>query len=952
MDPLSALAIVAAVVQFADTGGRLLVKSWRKCKGRIGDIDPKSGNRWASELEFENALTELFLITQTVRGSADHVISHTTTRMAEKQLLQLCKECEDIANYFQQVLEKAKARPRASKYENVPMNGVTKLSGLWSGSEIRKMHRRLSTLQQSITTTIVLCIWEDSKKTKEWEAGFSEKLNEILSLLKRIEDSAPESRAHSHDSYDTDWLFELRPGDQQRPTNDLAHILSCLAVSDNIKIRDSLKETLDTDYEAVGNAYKPFTSRFWQKEWNPDPKSCIFTPPELKAMMDGLGFSTIHVRQDAIPQNFQSTYGWIFDRRPRCGPEGPMWHSFPNWLQGSSDSVYWITGKPGSGKSTMMKYIAGSTATTQYLQKWAGPLPVLAISYYAWIAGDSLQKSWDGLKRTMLLQAANKMPEIIPLVSPRRCALAEAKPDKEKFPDWESWEVEESFDLLLRKCGRTLKLALFIDGLDEFDLAPAVVVRLINDLASISTDFLKICVASRPWMEFDDAFRKVPMVQMHLLTKDDTRIFVAGQLKSNQGFKEILGVYPKQAGDLKEQIVSKSQGVFLWVAVVVKSILISLSEGASFADLQATLMVLPSDMSNLYDTIWARTEPRNRHGASWMIQLVTTAVGPLEGLTLWLAEESRASRIDVQQLPVNIEAHACVSVKRRLASRTRGLLELTGEGEGCVGFSHRTARDWSQQTEVWEDICSSYQGNLNPHLVLFEAKTLSFSIPKKLAAYTTPKPFRTAVMNMLWYASESSDSKADSVRLVEAMDFFDISVQKAYETAQRAWLPPDRVQPGKQHWSTKQNVSMPSLENHNTFLNIAAQFSILPYIQTKAEFGLDIPNLKPPKNGFSLLDHAVLGHEFFAPDTAETHQMSSKERRLSTVKFLLEAGAKPSKSPRANLSAERRERRILKCGLMYHYEEYYDEVTAMIRAAKNARLRSSIGRVFTIFRHS
>lgn len=151
----------------------------------------------------------------------------------------------------------------------------------------------------------------------------------------------------------------------------------------------------------------------------------------------------------------------------------------------------------------------------------------------------------------MLHQAMTTMPNLIPLVSPKHWAWARQTHMYYRLQSGKSQEVEESFDLLLRKCGRTVKLALFIDGLDEFDPAPFEVVGLINEIASISTDSLKICVASRPWTEFNDAFRKVPMVQMHLFTQDDTRIFVSGKLNSNQGFREILSVYPKQVEGLK-----------------------------------------------------------------------------------------------------------------------------------------------------------------------------------------------------------------------------------------------------------------------------------------------------------------------------------------------------------------------------------------------------------------
>lgn len=42
------------------------------------------------------------------------------------------------------------------------------------------------------------------------------------------------------------------------------------------------------------------------------------------------------------------------------------WDSFSNWLM-STDTFYWISGKPGSGKTTLVKYIRSSPRTKQCL---------------------------------------------------------------------------------------------------------------------------------------------------------------------------------------------------------------------------------------------------------------------------------------------------------------------------------------------------------------------------------------------------------------------------------------------------------------------------------------------------------------------------------------------------------------------------------------------------------
>lgn len=45
------------------------------------------------------------------------------------------------------------------------------------------------------------------------------------------------------------------------------------------------------------------------------------------------------------------------------------WDDFVSWLE-CDDPVYWVSGKPASGKSTLMKFIASNPRTRESLEKW------------------------------------------------------------------------------------------------------------------------------------------------------------------------------------------------------------------------------------------------------------------------------------------------------------------------------------------------------------------------------------------------------------------------------------------------------------------------------------------------------------------------------------------------------------------------------------------------------
>ena len=86
--------------------------------------------------------------------------------------------------------------------------------------------------------------------------------------------------------------------------------------------------------------------------------------------LDSLYFVQIKERRYQVAEAHKKTFKWVFDKRPENTP----WRDFGEWLSSESqeDSLYWITGKPGSGKSTLMRYIYDDTRTRTYLQKWAG----------------------------------------------------------------------------------------------------------------------------------------------------------------------------------------------------------------------------------------------------------------------------------------------------------------------------------------------------------------------------------------------------------------------------------------------------------------------------------------------------------------------------------------------------------------------------------------------------
>ena len=131
-------------------------------------------------------------------------------------------------------------------------------------------------------------------------------------------------------------------------------------------------------------------------------------------ILDALHFRAIVERRTTISKAHQRTFEWIYDDR---FPQTSSWDSLPEWLR-TGRGCYWINGKAGSGKSTLMKYILEDHRTTEALQQWSCSSELVVASFFFWYAGTPLQKSQTGLLRALLLDVLSPRPGLVPVLFP------------------------------------------------------------------------------------------------------------------------------------------------------------------------------------------------------------------------------------------------------------------------------------------------------------------------------------------------------------------------------------------------------------------------------------------------------------------------------------------------------------------------------------------------------
>lgn len=138
-----------------------------------------------------------------------------------------------------------------------------------------------------------------------------------------------------------------------------------------------------------------------------------------------LFYSDIFSRQEQVDHEFdgiKDSYDWIFDepQTPRSGsfdrrsPQERVapWDNFAHWLR-SGHGVYWINGKAGSGKSTLMNYICNHNRKLELLREWCPERRLLTPTFFFWNAGTYMNKSIDGLLRSLTYQMLTECHDLI-----------------------------------------------------------------------------------------------------------------------------------------------------------------------------------------------------------------------------------------------------------------------------------------------------------------------------------------------------------------------------------------------------------------------------------------------------------------------------------------------------------------------------------------------------------
>ena len=465
-----------------------------------------------------------------------------------------------------------------------------------------------------------------------------------------------------------------------------------------------------------------------------------------------LACPSVYYREETVANASDGTFSWIFSddsaqnaRDTGTSDQRPMPHHFGlpfeqndpghpslnaerdaeklrsyvrelfKWWLVSGSHVFHLSGKAGSGKSTLMKHLWHHPLTRRRLQQWAHPKQIIMGRFYFWAASnDRSLTTLDGLYRSILFEVLRQCPDFISKVFPRQWKAmgGHGTPEASSaltFEMFHQTDMVAAFDLLIKfSASENRRFCFFIDGLDEFTgdfLAHRDLVQRL--LGWVGCSHVKLCTSSRPEPEKLEMLSKPPscLVSLHEMTRVDIQRFSQAMLERDRNFDYIRGECPQ----LVHRITERADGVFLWVHLIIRLLLESVAQQDGIEILYAKLESVPLELNDLmFQRLLKPLNLIDELRRSRMLYFALTAAeSPSVHAFAWLDEVDRPEFpycLDIGSWSEDqIKAHARKS-SALIQYLAKGLLETVTVSDAYqLGFL-----PWNNRTPVSAKLSSPY----------------------------------------------------------------------------------------------------------------------------------------------------------------------------------------------------------------------------------------------------
>lgn len=598
-------------------------------------------------------------------------------------------------------------------------------------------------------------------------------------------------------------------------------------------------------------------------------------------ILEQLWFRTMDDRLEAIAPAHPQTFSWALRDDSVLS----------SWLS-SGSGIFWLSGKAGSGKSTLMKHLYGLKDTKSRLLEWAGLSKLVLGSFFFWNLGGTEQRSHIGLSTAVLYQILKHNQSLIPTLLLRMwklgCSQGAHTDGLAALEPPSPMELATAFQML-GDVEISQRFCFFIDGLDEYEGNLVDGINFVQNLCCNPS--IKILLSSRPIPLCTDAFSSLPMLRLQDITRPDISNYVHDKISSHKYMLTLKASHPEDAEFIIQQLVDKAAGVFLWVILACRSILNGFAAYDTVAELMERVEELPPELEGMFRHMLSMIDRRYVEHTAKMLRICyqRQVIGrtreyhqrDLVKIDALCWDMLDSAGMDIENMPpLNLSTPSSKQVvwdrvEGRLRSRCGGLLELDGtipsntrSGQGpkenaTVVFMHRTVFEFLDNPEIWN---LEY---LRIHDIRFNANAALCILSMQLWYWKGPHDDWVAAM-------------ADALFCARLVDAKDMSISfLILERIMFVVLDEERIAPRKDSDALVPSRLIGQHGRDNFIFSLAIEANMVNYVSHH------IPQRGSQPVGYPLLYHALAKPLlcYSSPSPLATYSM---------VHLLLSAGCRPN----------------------------------------------------------
>jgi hypothetical protein len=405
----------------------------------------------------------------------------------------------------------------------------------------------------------------------------------------------------------------------------------------------------------------------------------VFLNLPTAELLDSLTNEGENSRQQRVVQNLEGTCQWLV-----CKDEFIAWKCAPQ--RADSKVILWIKGKPGSGKSTLMKFLIHETIKEHP--------EAIVLNFFFDARGSDIERTLTGLFRSLLRQIFEQNSSMLD-----ECLLRYRQKRSKGSYQWSEDDLTKSLRTAVLSVKNRL-IYIHVDALDECEEEDVNEHKNARRMIQFFEDLLIACQRMSVHMFFVLSSRHYPHITIRRTIRTleiamesenftDIRKYATSQLgseRSEQSFAE---------RDLLDQVAQRSNGIFLWAVLVARELKTAQDRGLATRHLKRILEDLPPELNALFARIMQHIDDEHHDETVKLFRWVLFAQTPLdwESLKMALAFDARHPPQSFESWEGSDYFVDEENFARRVLDLSRGLIEFRGfVGRRHAYFIHETAR--------------------------------------------------------------------------------------------------------------------------------------------------------------------------------------------------------------------------------------------------------------------